>query len=243
MQATAWILDVCHRATRLDCDVPAGQRALVAIHDAAQRTLGLTLGHPIGVRDIETAPELLFLVPLGGERRDWQALPAFAASDPRGFSLYVDAMLGGWSPPTTALDVFHFGNTPELAATLAQLVMKGVKRGTTGSIAAAERDGSAIPHVGLVSIVTDGFGHALCAIRTERVELLRFGDVEARHAWTEGQGDRTLADWRAGHLAYFEREAQRLGLEFNDDAPIFFEQFRVLAVLGRADPALSPDGT
>ncbi|MEO7734301.1 MAG: ASCH domain-containing protein, partial [Kofleriaceae bacterium] len=170
------------------------------------------------------------------QRRDWPPLASFAASDARGFSLYVEAMLGGWSPPSHALDVFHFGDTPGLAATLVHLVMKGVKRGPTGWIAAAERDGSALPQVGLVSIITDGYGHAQCAIRTERVEHLRLDQVEARHAWTEGQGDRTLEDWRAGHLAYFRGEAERLGLTFTEDAAIFFEHFRVLAVLGRADP-------
>jgi uncharacterized protein YhfF len=188
------------------------------------------------VRTPETTPEFLFLVPLGGQQRSWPSLAQLAATDDRGFALYVDAMLGGWTPPTRALDVFHFGNTPELAATLAHLVMKGVKRGTAGWLAAAERDGSAVPHAGLVSVVTDGFGHALCAVQTERVEVLRFDQVEARHAWIEGEGDRTLEDWREGHLRYFHAEAERLGLTFAEDAEIFFEHLRVLAVLGRADP-------
>jgi uncharacterized protein YhfF len=236
MRATAWILDVAHRATRLECDVPAGRRALAAIEEAAEHELGITLGLPLGVRAIDTAPEMLFLVPLGARRPDWQPFVSFAAADERGFALYVDAMLGGWSPPTRALDVFQFGNTPELAATLAHLVVKGAKRGTAGWIAASERDGSTIPHVGLVSIVTDGYGHALCAIRTERVERLRFDQVAARHAWIEGEGDRTLEDWREGHLHYFHAEAARLGLSFTEDADIFFEHFRVLAVCGRADP-------
>ena len=82
------------------------------------------------------------------------------------------------APLTTdgELDVFHFGNTPELAAKLAHLVVKGVKRGTTCWLAAVERDGSPVPRVGTVSIVTDGFGYAQCAIRTERVERLRQDD-------------------------------------------------------------------
>jgi len=99
-----------------------------------------------------------------------------------------------------------------------------------------KRDSSAIPQVGLVSIVTDGFGYAQCAIHTERVEHLRFGDIEASHAWAEGQGDRTLEDWREGHLRYFQSEAAQLGLSFSDDSIVFFEHFGVLSVLGRADP-------
>lgn len=221
---------------RFACDVPPGVRALAAVREAAQRELAIALDIPLGVRGLDSAPELLFLVPSAGAGPGWTPLPAFAIADEHAFGFYVDAMLGGWMPPTRDLDVFHFGDGPELAATLAHLVMKSVKRGTTGWTAAAKREGSEIPRVGMISIVTDGFGHAQCAIQTERIEHLRFADVDATHAWVEGEGDRTLEDWREGHLAYFRNEAARLGLSFDDDAMLFFEHFRVLAVLGRADP-------
>lgn len=234
MQATAWILDVNHRMRRLSCVVPPDTRPLVAVQDAAQRELGITLGGPLGMRDATgAAPELLFLVPrvvVG-----WEPLCEWGPADDRGFHLYVASLLGGWEPPTRALDVFFFGDGPELAAKLAHLVVKGVKRGTTGWLDAAKKDGSTIPHVGMVSIVTDGFGYPQCAIQTERVDNCRFGDIGAEHAWVEGEGDRTLDDWRAGHLAFFHREAAHLGLTFTEDAQVFFEHFRVLAVLGRAD--------
>jgi hypothetical protein len=80
VRATAWILDVGHRATRLACDVPPGQRALAAIKDAAQRALGIAPDLPLGVRELETAPELLFLVPRGGQR--FGVLAVFGRVDP-----------------------------------------------------------------------------------------------------------------------------------------------------------------
>jgi uncharacterized protein YhfF len=229
------MLDVAHRARRFDYDVPAGMRALEAVEHGVRRELGMQLFVPLGVRALDTAPEFLFLVPGGGVRKDFMPLGELARSDERGFAFYVEAMLGGWSPPTHDLDVFYFGDTPELAAALAHLVMKGVKRGTTGWLAAARAEGVVVPHVGMVSIVTDGFGHALCAIRTEQIEQLRFADVGERLAWIEGEGERTLADWRAGHQSYFRREATRLGLTFNEDEIVFFEHFRLLAVLGHSD--------
>ena len=235
MKATVWMLDVAHRARRLDCDVPDGMRAPDAVEQAVQRELGTRPRVPIGVRSSDAGLEFLFLVPGGAARKDFPPLGELARSDERGFALYVEAMLGGWSPPTHELDVFYFGDTPELAAALAHLVIKGVKRGTTGWLAAAHREGVAIPHPGMVSIVTDGFGHALCAIRSETVEQLRFAEIGERHAWIEGEGDRTLADWRAGHLSYFHSEATRLGLTFSEDETVFFEQFRLLAVFGRPD--------
>jgi uncharacterized protein YhfF len=234
MEATALILDVTHRARRLSCRVEPGTRPLAAVQQAARPELGEPLGAPLGMSGAAgEAPNFLFLVPrvVAG----WQPLREWGPADVRGFRLYVASMLGGWEPPTPELDVFCFGDEPELAAKLAHLVVKGVKRGSTGWAEAAQRDGSAISQVGMVSIVTDGFGYPQCAIRTERVEHLRFCDIGAEHAWAEGEGDRTLEDWRLCHLAYFHHEAARLGLTFTEDAQVFFEHFRVLAVFGRAD--------
>lgn len=237
MQAVAWLVDLTHRMRRIAHGVPAGERMLDAVTRAAERELGAPLGVPLGVRTVDAGLEALFLVPRRAAGPGWVALTDARSADPRGFAAYVELMLGGWQPPVGPLDVFHFGNTPELAATLAHLVIKGVKRGTAGWLAAAEREGWAPGRPGLVSIVTDGFGVALCAIQTERVDHLRFGDITEQQAWIEGEGDRTLADWRAGHLAYFSAQAEQFGLAFNDDALVFFEHFRLLTVFGRPDPA------
>jgi uncharacterized protein YhfF len=235
MQATVWVLDVAHRAQRLGCEVPPGTRALAAASELIERSLGLSFAGPLGVRGRESAPELMFLHPRVGEGPGWRPLREWVL-DEAAFELYVEVMLGGWRPPTRELDVFFFGDTPELAAMLAHLVVKGVKRGTAGWIAAAERDGSTIPHAGLVSLVTDGFGYPACAILSEQVDRVPFRDIDATHALIEGEGDRSLEDWREGHLEYFHREARRLGLTFTEDELVCFEHFRVLAVLGRADP-------
>jgi uncharacterized protein YhfF len=234
MQATAVVLDVTHRARRVSCAVPPDSRPLAALQEAAQLELGIAVGWPVGMSGAPgEQQEFLFLVPRAIEK--WDPLTEWAPADERGFRLYVASMLGGWEPPKRAVDVFYFGDGPELAAKLAHLVVKGVKRGTTGWVEAQEREGSTIPHAGMVSIVTDGFGYPQCAIRTEQVEFLRFGDITSEHARAEGEGDRTLEAWREGHLAYFHREAAQLGLTFTEDVQVFFEHFRVLAVFGRAD--------
>lgn len=231
---TAWVLDVEHRARRVTCEVPTGVRPLAAVEAAIERELGIQVGLPVGMR-AGTEAEFLFLLPGGARNPSYTPLRELAATDPRGYALYIDAMLGGWAPPASALDVFFFGDSPALAAALAHLVVKGVKRGTACWIEAAQRENVTLPTPGLVSIVTDGFGYALCAIQSQRVEHLRFADIEPHHAFTEGEGDRTLDDWRAGHLDYFTREAVRLGMTFSDDSMIAFETFRVLAVFGQTD--------
>src|SRR5262249_41226362 len=115
MQATAWILDPRHRTLRLTCDMPARTSAFAAIRDLAQRDFGIALGLPIGARALDSAPELLFVAPAWAGRKDIISLSELASTDERGFALYIDAMLGGWCPPTRDLDVFSFGDTPELA--------------------------------------------------------------------------------------------------------------------------------
>lgn len=203
--------------------MPAGVRPLAAL----SATLGALPG-PSGMRAEDGEVTFLFVVP----GPFTVPLPEWARAQPRAWALYVDAMLGGWEPPTQELDVFYFGDGPELAARLAHLVVKGEKRGTSGWCAATEKEGQTIPRPGLVSIVTDGFGLPLCAIQTERVERGRFRDATAEIARAEGEGDRTLEDWREGHRRFFEREAAAVGLVFDDDAELFHEYFRVLKVFG-----------
>jgi uncharacterized protein YhfF len=149
------------------------------------------------------------------------------------WDLYCGAMLGGHRPSTRALDVFSFGAGARMAAQLAHLVIKGSKRWTTGLIAAMERQGAPIPHVGLQSIVTDGFGIPLCLLQTAEVRHVRFGDVLHDVAAGEGEGDLSFEDWHEVHVRYFSREARELGLEFTDDSLVFNERFEVLKVFAR----------
>jgi uncharacterized protein YhfF len=222
----------------------AGEPPLAALSRHMREVHGVELGSPCGARPRGgIARVLAFVVPHAsslGRATRWVTLRELskATTDAEiAWRLYVDLMLAGWHPPTRELDVFMFGDTPQMASLLAHMVARGDKRATAGWCAAAERAGETIPWPGLVSVVTDGFGMPICAIETERVDRVRFADIDEEVAFAEGEGDRTLDDWREGHRRYFEREAKRLDLTFDDDAELFVERFRLLRVLGRA-----PDG-
>ena len=62
----------------------------------------------------------------------------------------------------------------------------------------------------------------------ETVELAqrRFGEVDAAFAFDEGEGDRTLAYWRAAHERYFTRLGQ-----FAPDMLLWCERFQVVEVI------------
>jgi uncharacterized protein YhfF len=237
MRAHAVLLDVTHRLLLINgapfsVDVPAGERPLHALEVAAQSQLGRELPVVLGYWMAGTDAWFVFvddtlttgeLVPL----RIWAAELAGP------WAVYVEGMLGGWRPPTTELDVFFFGNQPRLASQLAHCVVKGIKRATATWVAADEQDGLVALRPGMVSIVTDGFGVPLCAIELTRVDRLKFGDSVPEMAAAEGEGDLSLADWRAAHKEYYDREAVRIGQPFTDDSEIDFSYFRVLQVFQR----------
>jgi uncharacterized protein YhfF len=217
MKVTALVLDVQHRGRAVTADVAAGARPLAALGRDSW---------PLGSRETEGHTWFAFVETAEQKDRSW-------TNDTALWKLYVDAVLGGYEPPSREFDVFAFGSTPEQAARLAHHVIKGKKRGTTGWTAQAKLDGSTIPVPGMISIVTDGFGIPLCVIQTERVAHWKFGEATVEIAIAEDEGDRTLDDWRESHREYFEKEGEKIGLPFTDDSEIFSEYFKVLRVLGR----------
>jgi uncharacterized protein YhfF len=207
---------------------------------------GVTLPSPAGsLANPQGGRDFAFLIdrceaPAG---MTWRPLRACAA-DEAVWTLYVALLLGGYIPPTRALDVWSFGDSPLMASQLVHLVVCGTKRVTMGWVDAAERDGTPLPYQGGISIVTDGFGYPRVCLRSTEVRVVRFDEVTPEDAAGEGEGDLTYEDWRAGHTQYFTREAARLGLLFDAAARIAVERFEVLGVIGSsAAPRSEPAGS
>ena len=122
------------------------------------------------------------------------------------------------------LESFVFGDSPELADELLELVLIGKKTATCW--AANEGDKGVV--VGKRWIVKDGQGRASAVLETIEVVRRRFGEIDAAFARDEGEGDRTLADWREAHTDYFTRRS-----EFSPDMELYCERFRLVEVLMR----------
>jgi uncharacterized protein YhfF len=242
MRGHAILLDVTHRLRVIDggplvVEAVSGMRVLEALAAAARERLGYELPLALGYRVMGDEAWFVFVDgEIDDDEMDGELVPLrrWAAAHATAWRVYVDAMLAGWQPPTTELEVFGFGNEPRLASQLAHHVIKGSKRATTSWNAATTHDGWTPPHPGLVSIVTDGFGIPLCAIETTRVDRARFADATAEIAAAEGEADHSMADWRAAHLAYFAAESARIGIPFTEDAEMSYEYFRVVRVFWRA---------
>lgn len=144
-----------------------------------------------------------------------------------------DAYLASRSPEALAAvdatySAWQFGYGVDQGDRLLACVLEGPKRATTGALWAYEAEGEAIPVPGDYSVVLDGHGVARCIIRTTRVDVLPFDEVDAEFAYAEGEGDRSLGYWRDAHWPYFVRELAELGREATRDMPVVCERFEVV---------------
>ena len=104
---------------------------------------------------------------------------------------------------------------------LGPLVRDGPKRATAGLVSEYADGSEPMPAAGEYSVILDGDGAPLCVIRTTAVEMRRFGDVDEQFAWTEGEGDRSLAYWRDAHIQFFAS----IGAPVSDDTELVLERF------------------
>jgi uncharacterized protein YhfF len=125
-------------------------------------------------------------------------------------------------------EAFCFGDSPEMADELGQLVVAGVKRATAGALWSYEAEGKAIPKPGDLSVVMDSAGRALCVIETTQVDVMPFDKVSAEFAATEGEGDGSLAYWQQAHISFFTRECEGSGRSFSTGMAIACERFKVV---------------
>ncbi|MFY9951885.1 ASCH domain-containing protein [Bradyrhizobium sp.] len=115
---------------------------------------------------------------------------------------------------------FAFGDGPELADELLDLVMKGLK---TATCSTEDEPNTSMP--GERWIVLDGRGEPRCVIESTEVSYRRYLEVDAAFAYEEGEGDRSLTYWRAAHRRYFGRQGK-----FSEDMILMCERFRLVEV-------------
>lgn len=118
---------------------------------------------------------------------------------------------------------FPFGDSPDMADSLLVPILSGEKTATCGSYQAYRQEPSLI---GDYCVVLDGSNQPACVIRILAHKLVRFCDVTEAMAAQEGEGDKSLAHWRAEHGAFFSREGN-----YEPEMLLVFEQFSLIEVL------------
>jgi uncharacterized protein YhfF len=108
-----------------------------------------------------------------------------------------------------------------MADTLLSLVLSKTKTATCWS---AQAEGPMA--VGSLEVFVDGEGVDRALVRVVSITLRRFCDVEADFAFAEGEGDRSLQDWRKGHRNFFERNGG-----FTLEMELWCERFELVRAL------------
>ena len=121
---------------------------------------------------------------------------------------------------------FSFGDSPALADELLALVLAGTKTATCGAVRDYGPGKEAMPEIGRRDVVLDGSGRPAAVIETVSLDVRRFADVPEAFALAEGEGD--FAAWRAGHVAYFERNGG-----WSEDLELVCERFKLIEVFPR----------
>jgi len=134
-------------------------------------------------------------------------------------------------PVVNGMRAIEFGTPGEFREELNDLVLKGIKRATSGTLEwDYQANNEPIEKVGEKLAVLSSEGKHVATIQATRVEIVRFADVPDEFALAEGEGDLSGNDYRASHLRYWSKQ----GLEITDDTKIvllYFESNEDLILL------------
>ena len=83
------------------------------------------------------------------------------------------------------------------------------------------------------SVILDSRDNALCVIKDYDVYVRPFKEVPPFHAYSEGEGDRSLAYWREVHTRFFEETLSETGIPFTGDSLVICEKFTVEYIAGK----------
>ncbi|MFF1611922.1 ASCH domain-containing protein [Amycolatopsis sp. NPDC058278] len=96
---------------------------------------------------------------------------------------------------------------------LVAAILRGEKTSTTGLVAEYEKYGEELPVVGERELMIDSAGVGVAILETTEVRVLPLSEVDLQHALDEGEGDKSVAEWRAGHTQYWQSAEMRAALE------------------------------
>jgi uncharacterized protein YhfF len=131
------------------------------------------------------------------------------------------------------LPVSEFGFPGPLRDKLVAAILSGAKTSTSSLLLGYTRDGDPLPQAGDVSAVVDSAGQRVAAIEVTAVRVLRLAEMDLQHVIEEGEGDESVAQWRAAHEEFWHSDEARAELAdpaftVTDDTLIVAERFRLL---------------
>jgi uncharacterized protein YhfF len=132
--------------------------------------------------------------------------------------------------------VFELGVSGPLRDRLVAAVLSGEKVASSSLLAEYENDGDPLPTPGQRWVMIDSAGDEVAVVETLEVSVIKLGAADERLARDEGEGFRSVVEWREVHEGFWRREVLprlRRPLMLDDDTDVVVERFRVVA--DRAD--------
>ncbi|MGY4680440.1 ASCH domain-containing protein [Micromonospora aurantiaca (nom. illeg.)] len=131
-------------------------------------------------------------------------------------------------PRIGGLRALALGTPGELRTRLNTLVLSGAKTATAGLVQEYDDENEELEYVGERLVLVDDNDALVGVVEVTGVEVVRFADVPWDFARAEGEGDRSIEEWREGHGAYWARQ----GTPVTDDTRIVCLRFRLVSTEG-----------
>jgi len=129
-------------------------------------------------------------------------------------------------PRIGGLRTLALGTPGEMRATLNALVLSGVKTATAGLLTSEyAEENEELEYAGERLVLVDDQDALAGVVEVTGVEVVRFADVSWDFARSEGEGDRSIEEWREGHRRYWAR----VGFPVDDDSQVVCIRFRLVS--------------
>jgi uncharacterized protein YhfF len=134
---------------------------------------------------------------------------------------------------TSGLPIAEFAFPGPLRDRLVAAILSGEKTTTTGLLEEYRREGRQPEAPGTRELVVDSTGGGVAVIELVEVVVRRMGEVELEFAIAEGEGFRSVAEWREAHVAFFTSPEMTAALgeprlALDHDTPVVCTRFRVV---------------
>ncbi len=126
---------------------------------------------------------------------------------------------------TGTYEAWAFGENPDK---LAELVVQGIKTATCSAYDMYQIMDEPIPRAGDYSVILDSNEDAVCIIKTTKVYVTEFNKVSEKHAFREGEGDRSLGYWRKVHISFLTNELASVHRDFDENVKVVCEEFELV---------------
>lgn len=103
-------------------------------------------------------------------------------------------------------------------------------------LAQCEEAGEPLPAAGERRVMIGSPGERVAVVEVVEVSVIRLGDADERLASDEGEGFRSVAEWREAHEDFWRRQVLpelRRPRALDDATAVVVERFRVVSRQGR----------